>query len=130
MKTYQPVPVELAREVGRQFGKQVIVIIAWDEDNGQIHTTTWGEAARHKEWAAELGPKLAAAAGGATQLAKHYEDYREPGEAARNAAKAEVYRKALQFIADIGNDTSVMDTLKKKVDLAIETASVVLAEAS
>ena len=40
------------------------------ESSCRIHTTTWGEAARHKEWAAELGVRLARSAGGLVELAE------------------------------------------------------------
>ena len=85
MDAYQQVPVKAAEQIGINCAKQIVVIVAWDEACGRIHTTTWGLAARHKEWAAELGPILAKAAGGVPELAEHFADFRSPSEAARFA---------------------------------------------
>lgn len=52
---YVPVPVAAAKEIADNFGKAVVVIIAWDREHSLIHTTTYGETDLEKKSAAMLG---------------------------------------------------------------------------
>lgn len=95
VSAYTPVPVEVAREIGGRYAKQIVVVMSWDDTCGRFHTTTWGLSARHKEWAAELGVQLARAAGADLGRAEHFEDFRCPSASAQNAEKCESHRVAL-----------------------------------
>lgn len=92
---YKPVPVESARVIGREFSKEIVVIVAWDECTRQIHTTTWGAAAKHKDWAAALGVKLAEAAGADVSKRRTSEDFQEPSTAAKTTERLERLTEAL-----------------------------------
>lgn len=73
-----PVPVSAARVIARAWKKQVVVIVAEDHVHNQIHTTTYGVEPGDKIRAADLGPILAAAAGGLTSESNYSEDFRQP----------------------------------------------------
>lgn len=88
-ENYVPIPVEVARQIGQQFKRQVVVIVAWEQAGGMLHVTTWGELATHKAWAARLGSILADSAGSDIAKMTSYEDFREPTASATNAVRCE-----------------------------------------
>jgi hypothetical protein len=73
---YQPVHVTEARGIAERYQKRVVVITAWDEAHGRLHTTTYGVTAQDKLWAAELGELLSKAAGAAPDTRRVHEDFR------------------------------------------------------
>lgn len=98
MSEYTPVPVEEAYQIAQNFRKDVVVIIAFDDDHGQVHCTTYGNTAYNKILAAELGPKLVIAAGGFMPEAKAFEDFRDAAVAQERADKRRlVIEKILEF---------------------------------
>lgn len=73
---YIPIPVEVAAGLGSTYGKQVVVIVAWDGTHEILHVTTWGRDALHKDWAANLGAACSMAAGADIAESRYFEDFR------------------------------------------------------
>jgi hypothetical protein len=74
---YKQVPVALAKAIADQFDKKAVVILAWDERHGLLHTTTYGDAAAYKVFAAAMGERLATAAGADLSAKESFEDFRD-----------------------------------------------------
>lgn len=60
MSDYKEVPIYVAAEIAREFGKDQVLIFAWDQANGYMHTTTYGTTPENKQMAAIGGDRVAA----------------------------------------------------------------------
>lgn len=78
------IPVSVARQISRDFKKQVVVINAWDEQAQLLCTVTFGESQSDKIYASEAGKKCARALGMDINQRTTYEDFKTL-DAARNA---------------------------------------------
>ncbi len=85
---YIPIPVEAAREIAEKYGKAIVIINAWDNVYGLLHTTTYGADPQNKAYAAMGGEITVKALGGLRQASTDFEDYR--------LAMAKLLREALK----------------------------------
>jgi hypothetical protein len=44
---YINVPISAAKEIGRKYSKEQVIIVCWDKKHGLTHVTTWGTNAEH-----------------------------------------------------------------------------------
>lgn len=95
MKDYQPVPVAAAEALAHAHDKDIVVILCYDRQHKRSHFTTFGRAAADKAAAARLSDAIAEAA---SMTPTVYEDFREPGQAARNK---EALDHALARVAEL-----------------------------
>ena len=54
-REYKPVPVSEAAAISEKYGKEMVIILAWDMENVQLHTTTFGTDQKYKDLAAAIG---------------------------------------------------------------------------
>ena len=50
---YLPIPVSTAKKVAKEFNKDEVMIIAWDDETNQVHVTTYGSTEAHCDNAAK-----------------------------------------------------------------------------
>jgi hypothetical protein len=91
--TYIPVPVIAARDVSRAYGKEVVVVIAWDDWFKTFHTATYGISAADKQVAANLGDLLTHAAGASLAHRTTFDDFRTREKAEWAAEKEQLEAK-------------------------------------
>ncbi len=84
MKPYLNIPVETARQIAREFDKQIVVICAWNHDHKLLHTVTYGANPKDKISAANAGEICTKALGMDLDKSDVNEDFRTIG-AAKNA---------------------------------------------
>lgn len=84
MKPYLNIPVETARQIARDFDKQIVIICAWNHEHGKLHTITYGAEPNDKISAATGGETCARALGMDMGKKDFTEDFRTV-DAARNA---------------------------------------------
>lgn len=89
MSTYKPIPVETARQIAREFDKQIVIICAWSAEHELLHTTTYGATPEDKIKAANGGETCAKALGMDISKKDFTEDFRTLG-AAKNARLRDV----------------------------------------
>lgn len=73
--TYDPVPVAMAEKVGHQHGKEVVVILAFDQSENRTDVVTWGKMAVSKETARRWGEVAAKAIGCDMSSVDVHEDF-------------------------------------------------------
>lgn len=73
--TYRPIPVAEARRIAQRFGKDLVVIFAYEEGNNISHTTTFGASLPYKHIAADLGEQFASIAGASNERIR-FQDFR------------------------------------------------------
>lgn len=76
-----PIPVSVARDVGDDHAKDLVVIVAWDRASGRTNVVTWGREPLDKAAAATAGERVAEVLG--LVAGEATEDYRREGEAAQ-----------------------------------------------
>lgn len=74
---YVEVPVSAAQGISKLYGKDIVIITAWTEEDNIVHTTTYGRIARYKPGAAKLGERLATAAGCDLSQKTRFSDFRD-----------------------------------------------------
>ncbi len=89
-----PVPVDAARALAVQYAKSIVIICAWDDEYGLLHTTTYGTSPKNKAFAAYSGEIAMKALGGQLDAGTQFEDYR--------LQQAQRMLKALREIATRG----------------------------
>jgi hypothetical protein len=89
---YQPVPVYAARRLAEEFGKEVVIILAWDHVHDRLHTTTYGRADKSKWLAADAGIVAARALGAQIDMKQYYEDFRTEVDTAKFLRSKELLR--------------------------------------
>lgn len=82
---YQAIPVEEAKAIADKYGKDQVLIFAFDRESGLMHTTTFGRSEADKLQAAVGGDAVASIL---TDVSKKviYEDFRlaHPPNASEN----------------------------------------------
>ena len=76
LTVYIPIPVEAVAELGRRYGKNIVVVNGWDATHGVLHTTTWGDAPIEKHHAAIAGELTARSLRADLDDVTRFEDYR------------------------------------------------------
>jgi len=84
MSDYKPVPVESARQLAKDFDKDIVIVLTWDRKHNLMHTTTYGKEPADKISAANGGDIAAKALGCDLGKKDPNEDFRTV-DAARNA---------------------------------------------
>jgi hypothetical protein len=84
MKPYLSIPVEVARQIARDFDKQIVIISAWNHEHKKLHITTYGSEPNDKISAARGGEICAKALGMDLARFEPHEDFRTLS-AAKNA---------------------------------------------
>lgn len=84
MKPYLNISVETARNIAREFDKQIVIICAWNHQHKMLHTVTYGSEPADKINAANGGEICAKALGMDLSKGHSNDDFRTLG-AARNA---------------------------------------------
>ena len=59
MSDYIPIPVAEAREIAKRYGKDQVLIFAWESKTGKTHITTFGTTPEFSKMAAQGGDKVA-----------------------------------------------------------------------
>jgi len=73
---YQAIPVSEAREIAEKYGKDQVLIFAWDKESGYMHCTTYGKSSEDKMQAAQGGDRVAEFLTDVSQKVV-YEDFRK-----------------------------------------------------
>lgn len=76
---YHPIPVKEAKRITDEYGKNIVIIGAFDDKFEQFHITTFGKTAPEKLIAAEWGELIVKALGGDLERKVTYEDFRGGG---------------------------------------------------
>jgi hypothetical protein len=119
-KPYLAVPVEVARQIARDFDKQIVIICAWNHEHGMLHTTTYGKDPADKINAAKGGETCAAALGMDLNQSKVNEDFRTV-DAARNAQLRDLAERTIHVLRSYQFGNSAPEPAK---DLADELESI------
>lgn len=77
MSEYAPVPVEAAKSIATEYGKSIVIVLAWDQEHGALHTTTYGVSEKDKVHAAHGGEIASEALGCDLSKAQVFEDFRD-----------------------------------------------------
>jgi len=77
------IPVDVARKLADDTGRDIMVIVGWDEDSDRMLIVTWGRTPDQKTSAAKAGELIEKCLGLDSSAAETYEDFRREGEAAR-----------------------------------------------
>lgn len=94
---YQPVPVDAAASIARDYAKNAVVVLSFDREYGLIHTSTFGVSAEEKVMAAALGERLSAYVGCDLEKSLKFQDFRdvEKGEYVRRITELETLARDL-----------------------------------
>ncbi len=104
----KPIPVEAAAEIGRTYGKNAVVIVAYEPSTGLTHCATWGDGPETRVVAARAGDECVRLMTGAgreeTPGTQWYEDFRQGWDSRHqkafdDAVNAEVERRAQEASA-------------------------------
>jgi hypothetical protein len=60
---YKAIPISAARDIAKAYGKDQVIVVAWDQAHGKQHVTTYGKTAAECEQAAEGGNRVKRALG-------------------------------------------------------------------
>lgn len=92
MSEYQPVPVNVAKQIAESFQKSQVVILSYDQEHNLTHTTTYGVAAFDKEQAAAIGELVTKAIGCDMSKRVNYEDFHNDYDPALLREATEIFR--------------------------------------
>jgi len=120
---YLGVPVQKAREIAREFDKQIVIIAAWNHAHKRLHTTTYGVNPTDKISAANGGEMVAKALGMDLGKGEINEDFRTVS-AAKNAQLREM---ADRIIGVLRSYQAVAEFPNPAKDLADEIEAVIKA---
>lgn len=121
MNEYKPIPVETARQIARDFDKQIVVICAWNHDHKLLHTVTYGVQPKDKISAANAGDICTKALGMDLTRSDVTEDFRTV-DAARNAQLRDIADRAIHVLRSYQCGNSAPDPAK---DLADELEAII-----
>ncbi len=131
MAEYLPVPVVEASRIADDFGKSMVVILAYDPIHQLTHTTTYGVSPADKELAATVGDACAKAiCGEGFKQRVRFEDYRFIDEGVRTQAleKAIAACKGARHLClsllahRTGATDDLIDTIRQACDEALVLA--------
>lgn len=110
---YKPIPVAVARHIGDAHGKDIVLIVGWDQDSAKTSIVTWGREPGQKGAAAAAGEKIEHALGLTGAPVDVHEDFRREGEAAKRVddlqRRLDAIRKALdEIVISEGQDAGVI----------------------
>src|ERR1043166_3558936 len=121
MKPYLAIPVETARQIARDFDKQIVIVLAWNHEHKLLHTVTYGAQPRDKISAANGGEIAAKALGTDLSKAGFTEDFRTV-DAAKNAQLRDLADRAVHVLRSYQFGNSAPDLAK---DLADEIEAII-----
>ena len=124
--SYTPIPVAVARDIGLNHRKDMVVILAYDHDSERTNTVTWGHSPEDKAAAATVADVCAKAAGADISTRESHQDYRYISEGERAQLVDELVkacRAADHAIASVmAVRDGASDELLQSVRDAIQTA--------
>lgn len=115
MKPYLSITVEKAREISREFEKQIVVICAWNHEHQKLHTVTYGVEPVDKLSAAKAGDICAKALGMDLGKREIIEDFRTVN-AAKNAQLRDLADGVLHALRSYENGNTSPDLAKEFAD--------------
>ena len=62
-QAYVDVPIKAAKRIAKEFEKNQVIIVCWDQKHGRSHVTTYGKSKKECEQAAMGGNKVKKALG-------------------------------------------------------------------
>jgi len=68
MPSYKAIPIKAARDIAKQFNKNQVIIVTWDEAHKKTHVTTYGRTAEECAQAAMGGNLVKKALGWPDEL--------------------------------------------------------------
>jgi len=103
------IPVDLARKLADDTGRDIMVIVGWDEDSDRMLIVTWGRTPAQKTSAANAGELIEKCLGLDSSKAETYEDFRREGEAARTVdvlrrGISEIHERLAEIVISEGED--------------------------
>lgn len=108
---YRPIPISAAKEIGKRYGKQQVIVVAWDAFHGKEHVTTWGEDAEACRQAAAGGNRVKRALGWPEALC----DAKSKSVTELEAALREAVER-LEFWHRVnGQDAALLERLRRVV---------------
>ena len=64
MDTGTPIPSQVLKDIAEKFEKDIVVMVAWDMKNGQIHGVSYAKTEAHKAGAHNMSKAYVSMAGG------------------------------------------------------------------
>lgn len=126
MKPYLTIPVTVARQIARDFDKQIVIIVAWNHEHKLLHTVTYGTQPNDKISAANGGDIVTKALGMDLSRSKPNEDFRTV-DSARNAQLRDLADRAVHVLRSYQFGNSAPDPAK---DLADEIEAIIKPQVS
>ena len=107
------IPVDLARKLADDTGRDIVLIVGWDEDSNRTSIVTWGRTPAQKTSAASAGESIEKCLELDSSKAKTYEDFRGEGEAARTVdvlrrGISEIRERLSEIVISEGEDTGLI----------------------
>lgn len=115
MKPYLSIPVETARQIARDFDKQIVIINAWNHEHNLMHTVTYGVAPNDKISAARGGEICAKALGMDLTKSDPSEDFRTV-DAAKIAQLSDLADRTIHVLRSYQYGNSAPDPAKNLAD--------------
>jgi len=105
--TYIPIHVSVAQHLADGHGKDIVLIVGWDDDSNKTNIVTWGREPTQKAAAAKAGETIAKQLGLADELADVHEDFRREGEAAKEVdrLRAAIGKAVRGIRAEVNDET-------------------------
>jgi len=71
--TGKPIPSEVLKEIAEKFDKDIVVMVAWDLENGHLHGVSYAKGNVHKAGAHTMSKAFVSMAGGDIKDAVEFE---------------------------------------------------------
>lgn len=101
MSEYQQVPVEAAKQIAVNYGRDIVIICCWSHEHKLLHTTTYGVAPADKVSAANGGEICAKALASDLTKKTDYQDFRKDLDAGKQRAMEEAIKKHLAALKNM-----------------------------
>lgn len=92
--SYQPIAVDVAREIAERHGKDMLLILAYDHATRTTNSVTWGRSPQDKEIAVDAANRCVKTLGGDLETERTHEDYRFLDEGRRAQIIDDLVRSA------------------------------------
>lgn len=123
MNEYKQVPVEAAKQIAVNYGRDIVIICCWSHEYKLLHTTTYGVAPADKVSAANGGEICAKALASDLTRKTEYEDFRKDLDAGKQRAMEEAIKKHLPALRGFSASTiSPRDNVFSKMVADFEKA--------